>query len=96
MIKASISNLKNRLSDYLRKVQAGHSVIVCDRDVPIARIERIDNGAGNDRLAAIRALGISHPPKKRLTVALLARWTPVHVPAAQLTKALLEDRDDSR
>ena len=41
-MKATISDLRNRLSDYLRKVRAGETVLVLDRDRPIARIERID------------------------------------------------------
>ena len=41
MDKATISKLKNNLSAYLRKVRAGHAVVIYDRDVPIARLERM-------------------------------------------------------
>ena len=33
-----ISDLKARLGEYLRSVRRGHSVVVLDRDTPIARI----------------------------------------------------------
>jgi prevent-host-death family protein len=33
-----IADLKSRLSEHLRKVRAGRSLTVLDRDVPIARI----------------------------------------------------------
>src|SRR5207247_10185002 len=36
-----IAELKNRLSYYLRRVQRGESILVCDRDRVIARIERV-------------------------------------------------------
>src|SRR5688572_32298784 len=36
-----IAELKNRLSCYLRRVQKGESILVCDRDRVIARIERV-------------------------------------------------------
>jgi len=36
-----ISELKNRLSYYLRRVQRGESILVCDRDRVIARIDRV-------------------------------------------------------
>jgi prevent-host-death family protein len=36
--EARISELKSRLSEYLRAVRRGHSVTVFDRDEPIARI----------------------------------------------------------
>ena len=33
-----VADLKSRLSEYLRKVRAGRSITVLDRDTPIARI----------------------------------------------------------
>jgi prevent-host-death family protein len=55
MQKATVSKLKNNLSAYLRKVRAGEPVLIYDRDVPIARIERIESsGRGGDRLALPR------------------------------------------
>ena len=36
-----IAELKNRLSYYLRRVRRGESILVCDRDQVIARIERV-------------------------------------------------------
>ena len=36
-----IADLKNRLSYYLRRVRRGESILVCDRDQVIARIERV-------------------------------------------------------
>ncbi|HUF91299.1 MAG TPA: hypothetical protein VMR23_02920 [Candidatus Limnocylindria bacterium] len=40
MKTVKIGELKNRLSYYLRRVQKGESILVCDRDRVIARIER--------------------------------------------------------
>ena len=37
-----IAELKNRLSYYLRAVQRGESILVCDRDRVIARIDRVE------------------------------------------------------
>jgi len=41
MKTVKIAELKNRLSDYLRRVQQGESILVCDRDRVIARIEGV-------------------------------------------------------
>lgn len=41
MKSVRIAELKNRLSYYLRRVQRGESILVCDRDRVIARIERV-------------------------------------------------------
>jgi len=38
MIGVRIADLKSRLSEHLRKVRAGRSLTVLDRDTPIARI----------------------------------------------------------
>jgi len=43
MEKATVSKLKDNLSAYLRKVRAGQSVVIYDRDLPIARLERIES-----------------------------------------------------
>ncbi len=37
-----IAELKNRLSYYLRRVQRGESILVCDRERVIARIDRVE------------------------------------------------------
>ena len=38
MISVRIADLKSRLSEHLRKVRAGRSMTILDRDTPIARI----------------------------------------------------------
>jgi prevent-host-death family protein len=38
MIGVRVADLKSRLSEHLRKVRAGRSVTVLDRNTPIARI----------------------------------------------------------
>ena len=42
MKAVKIAELKNRLSYYLRRVQRGESILVCDRERVIARIDRVD------------------------------------------------------
>ncbi|MGA3159080.1 MAG: type II toxin-antitoxin system prevent-host-death family antitoxin [Steroidobacteraceae bacterium] len=68
MEKATVSKLKDNLSAYLRKVRAGHPVVIYDRNVPIARLERIESsGSGADRLALLRAQGLTRPPVRPLS-----------------------------
>jgi antitoxin (DNA-binding transcriptional repressor) of toxin-antitoxin stability system len=89
MEKASVSKLKDHLSAYLRKVRAGHSVVIYDRDVPIARLERIESGgAGADRLALLYAQGLTRPPSRPLTPARLRTLLSKAAPrSARLTEA---------
>ena len=41
MNSANISDLRDRLSDYPRRVRRGETIIVLDRDTPVARLEPV-------------------------------------------------------
>ena len=43
MMQVKISELKNGLSSYLRKVKSGESVLVLDRNTPVARLVPIES-----------------------------------------------------
>jgi prevent-host-death family protein len=43
MKKAKVSDLKARLSAYLREVKNGETIVVCDRLTPIARLAPIES-----------------------------------------------------
>lgn len=64
MKRAKIAELKNNLSRYLEHVKAGGSVIVLDRDRPVAQIVPLPgggrHGAGGDdaRLARLERRGL--------------------------------------
>jgi antitoxin (DNA-binding transcriptional repressor) of toxin-antitoxin stability system len=98
MEKATVSKLKDNLSAYLRRVRAGHAVVIYDRDVPIARLERIEaTGRGTDRLALLRAQGLTRPPRRTLSAARLRALLVPALPAgARLLEALREDRSEDR
>ncbi len=98
MEKATISRLKNNLSAYLRKVRSGQSVLIYDRDVPIARIERIEtSGRGTDRLALLAAQGITRPATRPLSARELRTLLPQPLPrSARTLDALLEERARDR
>ncbi len=42
MMQAKISELKNSLSSYLRKVKSGESILVLDRNTPVARLVPVE------------------------------------------------------
>lgn len=98
MEKATVSKLKNNLSAYLRKVRAGQPVLIYDRDLPIARIERIEaSGRGADRLALLASQGITRPAARSLSARELRSMLPRLLPrSARLLDALMEERADDR
>jgi antitoxin (DNA-binding transcriptional repressor) of toxin-antitoxin stability system len=94
MEKTNISNLKNRLSAYLRKVRSGESVLVLDRNVPIARIERVGAPATDQRFARLEAAGLVRRASKPLPLKKLARKLPQS--RESVLEALLEERSEGR
>lgn len=46
MMRANISELRNGLSAYLRRVRRGESILILDRNVPVARLTPIQRTVG--------------------------------------------------
>ena len=87
--------MKNRLSAYLKKVRAGESVLILDRDQPIARIEPVrneDDPAGH--IAALASEGLLKPASKPLPLRLLKSIQPTR--GSGVLQALLDERREGR
>jgi antitoxin (DNA-binding transcriptional repressor) of toxin-antitoxin stability system len=94
-----IGELQNRPSYYLRRVQRGESILVCDRDRVIARIERVSQEASvpaSDAqwLDRLERRGMIRRGSGKLSRAWLAKRP--RVKADVVAEALLEQREDSR
>ena len=50
MKRANVSELKARLSSFLAAVRQGETVVVCDRNTPIARLVPIDDDRSGFRV----------------------------------------------
>jgi prevent-host-death family protein len=94
-MKATVSDLKNRLSEYLRKVQDGETVVVFDRKRPVARLESISDAISTDeRLQRLAAEGVVTLPRRSLPADFLTRKLPTA--ERSILEALLEERRDGR
>jgi prevent-host-death family protein len=96
MKTATISEAKNHLSELLARVKQGETVLILDRDKPIARIVPIEAADRTDdaRLAELERRGIVRravkPPRKTLP-------PPIELPeGVSVLDALLRDREDAR
>jgi prevent-host-death family protein len=95
MNKATISQLKNHLSAYLRKVRAGQPLLVMDRDEPVARIERVEaGGAADDRLARLERAGLVRRASRPLDPDVVAGKGPKA--RKSVLQALIEERREGR
>jgi prevent-host-death family protein len=96
MKTATISETKNRLSELLARVKQGETVLILDRDKPVARIVPIEATDRTDdkRLADLERRGIirraAKPPRRTLP-------PPIDWPEGDsVLEALLRDRDEAR
>jgi len=67
MIRVNISEMKNRLSHYLRLVKGGEEIEIVDRDTPIARVIHVAQSEDTKKVAWIKEMekiGIIQPPEK--------------------------------
>ena len=103
MIQATISQVKNGLSAYLRRVRSGESVLVLDRSIPVARIVPVGRGLehspGTDdvdesaRIARLERAGILSRRSPESPLDVLAE---PFAPGARILDALLEERSEER
>jgi antitoxin (DNA-binding transcriptional repressor) of toxin-antitoxin stability system len=94
MKKARISQLKNRLSYYLRQVRKGQPLLVYDRDRVIARIDPIGGaGAFTPADGEVDGLGQLRPP----IASLPADWQKAREEiGGDVVAALLTERQSGR
>jgi prevent-host-death family protein len=86
-------DLKNRLTEYLRMVRAGASVVVTDRRKPVAELKPIGNATAVDpddaHLLALAGRGQVGLPSAR---GPLTAFTPARVRGRPVSETILEDR----
>ncbi len=90
MKTAPVTDLKNRLSHYLRIVARGESVTILDRGRPVARLTRVETD--DAELAGLVAAGLARPPLAPLPKDFLTRDLPRS--KASVKRALLDNRGD--
>ncbi len=97
MSRATISHTKNHLSAMLLRVQKGETIVILDRERPVARLVPIDaeSSVAEDGLRRLEAEGLvrrATSPQATFTLP-----TPVNlVGGGDILEALLADRDASR
>jgi len=94
MKQAKIAHLKNNLSRYLEHVRRGGSVLVLDREQPVARLVPLSPSGGrgaDDRLARLERQGLIRRGTGRRSA-----WRPTRKPArlpGGVLRGLLDERE---
>jgi len=92
MSTVGVKELKNRLTQYLRRTKQGEEVVVTERGKPIAIIQPIQSPGPvvslQARLAKLAARGLLTLPTRRP----LKRVRKVRVSGPPISRTILEDR----
>ena len=88
----NITELKNNLSMYLRKVRTGEEIIVRDRDIPVAKIIPWC-GEHDDELLVLASKGIIRLGKGQIEDDFWELPAP-KVPKQALRYAMVAERED--
>jgi len=93
MKRARVSQAKNGLSALLDRVRHGHTVIIEDRGVPIARLEPIiGSGDSEGGGARLQRQGLVRPPAKALADTWLERRPPRLLKGRRASEIVLAER----
>lgn len=99
MKTASITEAKNQLSALLDVVRKGETVLILDRNRPIARIEPVTALEGPEaegRLADLERSGLLRRARKPLSKSFLDAKPPKAQGKASILQALLSERREGR
>ncbi|MCX7029909.1 MAG: type II toxin-antitoxin system Phd/YefM family antitoxin [Spirochaetes bacterium] len=99
MKKATISVAKNTLSRLIDDVKRGETVLILDRDTPVARLEPVnrDPDLSAVRMADLVKRGMVAPPRKPLdAAAFLRRAMASPASGAGGVRAVLDEREAGR
>jgi prevent-host-death family protein len=94
--RASVADLKARLSEYLRAVQSGTEVIVTDRGRPVARlVPAWVQATDDDRAKELVSRGLAREPRQPLPRGFWKLPRPDD-PLGTAVERLLEERAEDR
>ncbi len=98
MKTATISDAKNRLSELLARVRRGETILILDRDLPVARIEPIARSslATDPQLAELERSGVLQRPRVRPGGDVLHELPPMPRARGGAVAALLAEREEGR
>jgi prevent-host-death family protein len=96
MQRTSITEAKNNLSGLIDRVRRGETVLICDRNRPVARLQPVGPGAASaddDWLPGLIRDGLLAPARKPLSLRSLPKPVKPAKPAS-IVAALRADREE--
>ncbi len=95
MEKATISEVKNHLSAYLRKVRAGTTVLIFDRNQAVARLERVQGRSQpGSKISRLERQGLLKSSTQAVPMQMLRSSAPR--PKRSVVNVLIQEREEGR
>lgn len=99
MNAVSVTEAKNNLSKLLKKVRHGQSILIMDRNIPVARLEPLASGSPQSEEAKLLKLerrGLLKRGAGKLPKDFWRRPRPKTTDGSSVLQALLEEREEAR
>jgi prevent-host-death family protein len=96
MESSNIANAKNQFSRLIHLVKQGQTVMITERNKPVATLQPII-GSSTQEVDALCASGLMSPPRKHLDLnAFLSAPRAAVAPEGSLSRAVVEEREEGR
>ena len=96
MRSVNVAELKNQLSKYLTFARGGEEIVVRDRNLPVAKLIPFSGGDASDEELLLVAAGKMRLPKESEDLETLLKAPSGRTMDREVTRALLEEREQSR
>jgi prevent-host-death family protein len=99
MKKASISEAKNGLSRLLERVRRGETILITDRNRPVARLEPVTTNLAAEvkgRLDRLQRAGLVRLGQGGVVESIVSRAAPRAKKGASAVAAILDEREAGR
>lgn len=99
MTTVGVTEAKNNLSKLLKKVRHGETVLILDRNVPVARLEPLaarSPEADEAKLLDLERRGLLKRGTGKLPKGFATRPLPKTTDGSSVVQALLDERTESR
>jgi prevent-host-death family protein len=97
MKKASITYTKNNLSRLLDEVKSGTTILILDRNKPVARLEPVatNSETNSDRIARLVRQGLLNTPRRSLDVQEFLDWERPRLSSqVNAVQILIDEREE--
>lgn len=96
MRAVNVAELKNQLSKYLTYAKGGEEIVIRDRNLPVAKIVPIEAEDASEEELLLVAAGKMRLPEKPVDLGKILKLPSGRVHGRTVTRALIEERDESR